>query len=74
MTKLAIHILAALLILTLVPIVPKMIAIRTRVLYALRLRRLAAWHDRHAVQLVTVVRVTIAVIAAIITILGFCGR
>lgn len=71
MTRLTIHILVAGFLLTLLPVVPKMIALRARVLYALRLRRLAAWHEKHADRLVVVVRLIIAVIAVAILITGF---
>lgn len=73
MTKPTLHIVVVVILLGLVPLVPKMIALRTRVLHALHLNRLANWHDRNAATLVVVVRAIIVCVAVVVAVIGFSG-
>jgi len=74
MTEQAYYIIATLILVALLPLVPKMIALRTRVLYALRLCCLAGWHERNSATLVVAVRVIIAALAVILAVLAFASQ
>ncbi len=74
MTEQTYYIVVALILVALLPLVPKMIALRTRVLYALHLRCLAGWHDRNAGTLVVAVRVIMAAIAVTLAVLAFTSQ
>lgn len=68
------YIVVATILVAMLPLVPRMIALRTRVLHALRLRSLAGWHDRNASTLVVVVRLILAAIAVVLVVLAFAGQ
>ena len=74
MTEQTYCIVVALILVALLPLVPKMIALRTRVLHALRLRSLAGWHYRNAGTLVVAVRVIMMAIAVTLAVLTFAGQ
>lgn len=57
------YFLVAAVLLALIPIVPKMITLRIRVLRFLRWKTLASWHERNFRGFVIGVRLTMAVIA-----------
>ena len=63
-------ILLAVVVLALIPIVPKMVALRVRVLRFVRLNRLADWHERHTGAITLAVRVMLGVLAAVLVYLG----
>jgi len=67
------YILVAAILVAMLPLVPKMIALRTRVLYALHLKSLACWHERNSGTLVVVVRLILATIAAVLVVLAFAS-
>lgn len=73
MTAQSAYIIAAVVLIGALPLVPKMMALRTRALYALRLRSLAAWHERNTGALIVVVRVIMTAVAVLLVILT-CGR
>ena len=73
MSQSTLLIMAAFLIIGLVPLVPKMIELRTMVLRWLRLRRFADWHERHARPLTLVVRVIFAAFGIVLLVAGLTG-
>jgi len=73
MTKQTWYIAAACILFGLLPLVPRMVALRTRVLYALHLRCLAGWHERNTGALIVVVRVSFVVIALFLAILAYAS-
>ena len=73
MTKPTLYIIIAFLIMALVPLVPKMISLRTRVLYGLHLRSFANWHNRNARALTLIVRGIFVAIAVVLLITGLTG-
>ena len=73
MTKPTLCIVMAFLIMALVPLVPKMISLRTRVLHGLHLRSFADWHDRNARTLTLIVRGIFVAIAVVLLVTGLTG-
>jgi len=65
----ALYIVAAIMLL-LIPIVPKMVALRVRVLRFVRLRGLADWHERHIVGISLGIRIVLGALAALCVYLG----
>jgi hypothetical protein len=63
-------IIAAVIALVLIPLVPKMICLRARVLRAVHWNSLAEWHERHLNVLVPIVRAILAAIAVVLLVLG----
>jgi hypothetical protein len=74
MSETTIYFGAAALMLLLTPLVPKMIALRTRVLRCIHLNRLADWHERNQHALIVIVRSILLVMAVVLLILGLTGR
>lgn len=74
MTEQTYFLIVAVVVFGLIPLVPRMIGLRTRVLYALRLRSLAGWHERNAGTLVVAVRAIFAATAVVLAVLAFAGR
>lgn len=68
------YILVATILVALLPLVPKMIAMRTRVLHILRLKCLAGWHERNAGTLVVVVRVIFTALAVVMAVLAYASQ
>jgi len=60
----------AVILLGLIPIVPKMVAFRARVLRYFRWNRLANWHERNTAIITISVRIIFAVLAVYLFILG----
>ncbi len=73
MTKPTLYIIVAFLIMAMVPLVPKMIALRTTVLQGLHLRSFADWHNRNARTLTLIVRGIFVAIAVVLLIIGLTG-
>ncbi|MBU8933975.1 MAG: hypothetical protein KOO62_08195 [candidate division Zixibacteria bacterium] len=65
-------IIAAILV-ALIPIVPKFLCLRIKILRFLRWKSLADWHARHFGGLVIAVRAIMGVIAIVVLILGIKG-
>lgn len=57
-------------VLLLIPLVPRMIALRVAVLRFLHLNRLAGWHERHTEGITLAVRIILAALAVICVYLG----
>lgn len=64
-------IVAVLMLTVMIPLVPKMIVLRARVLRWFHLYRLADWHERNASTLVPIVRTIITAIALILILVVF---
>ena len=54
----------------LIPIVPRLVQLRVRILRFVRLNRLADWHERHTGAITLAVRVMLGVLAAVLAYLG----
>jgi hypothetical protein len=70
--SLVLVILAAIMLL-LVPIIPKMISLRIRILHWLKLHRLADWHQRYSKGISVFVRVVLVVLAGYLLYIGVPG-
>lgn len=57
--------------LALIPIAPKMIALRIKMLRAIEWNSLAGWHQRNLIGFVLIARIVMAVAAVILVVLGF---
>lgn len=71
MSAQTIYLIIGLICLVLVFIVPQMIALRVKILNWLKLRRLAAWHERHIQGLSIIIRIILLALAIYMFYLAF---
>ncbi|MFH1372361.1 MAG: hypothetical protein ABII79_00980 [bacterium] len=67
------YIIVAAILAGLIPLVPRMICLRIRVLRWLRWTGIADWHQRNFKPLVIIVRVIMLTIAVVMLVLGITG-
>lgn len=68
------YIIFGLIMLLIVPIVPKIIALRVSVLHTLRLHALANWHDRNSKVIAVAARIILGALGLVLLYMGFAGQ
>ena len=71
MEELLLFLLIAAIIIILIPVFPRMIRLRIKVLRILKWNSLADFHERHFAQIVTIARTVIVLIVILLMILAF---